>query len=108
MKAFVFIVLLITVSLTFVFVRLSISMIFWLVTDSKDKNAVFKRYFPYYIIILTALSIYTLELLDFSYAATYYFGMVHVIALLIWRGELKSYKKKITDFAVEPNQTHLP
>lgn len=108
MEAFVLIVLLITVSLTFVFVRLSISMIFWLVTDSKDKYAVFKRYFPYYIIILTVLSIYIIELLDFSYATIYYFGIVHVIALLIWRGELKSYKKKITDFAVEPNQTHLP
>ena len=88
METFVFIVLLITVSLTFVFVRLSISLIFWLVTDSKDKYAVFKKFFPYYIIILTALSIYTLKFLDFSYAATYYFGIVHVIALFIWRGVL--------------------
>ncbi|MFC0605992.1 hypothetical protein [Winogradskyella pulchriflava] len=86
---------------------MSISCIFWSYQRPVDKQHVFKVWFPYYIIILTALCLAFIVKFD-SLLAIYYFSSVYLIALLIWRSELKPSIKKHENFAVEPNHPKLP
>lgn len=108
MAAFIIFMCAIAGLLTFILVGLSISLIFWLVNDSKDKQRVFKLYFPYYIITLVGFAICLISLTDFDAFVSICFGIVYIMALLIWRSELKSSRKENKNFAVEPNQSRLP
>ena len=97
----------IAIVVTFGVVRLSISLIFWSVNPSKDKQEVFRVYFPYYIIMLVGFAAYMIYISN-SITIAIYFGTVYITALLIWRHELKSNRKKKKTFAVEPNPSQLP
>ncbi|MBC3844842.1 hypothetical protein H8K90_00485 [Winogradskyella echinorum] len=94
--------------MTFVIVRISISCMFWSSKNPNDKQHIFKVYFPYYIIILSIICIAFIIKFNKSLLAIYYFSAVYIIALSIWRNEMKSRIKKKKNFAVEPNQSHLP
>jgi hypothetical protein len=97
-------------SMTFIVIRISISCLFWVSKNPKDKQHVFKVCFPYYIIVLSALCITFILEFDKHEIAIYYFSAVYLIALLIWRSELKSSlkKKHYNNFADEPNHSNLP
>ena len=96
--------------LTFAVIRVSVSCIFWTAPKPKDKQQVFKIYFPYYIMSLFGFCIIAVFLFEDSLFATYYFGSVFFLALFIWKYKMKSclninIKNKNT---VEPNHTNLP
>ncbi|WP_045472762.1 hypothetical protein [Winogradskyella sp. PG-2] len=96
--------------ITFIIIKLSISCLFWASKNPKDKPYVFKVYFPYYIIILFTLCIAFIIEFDKSLLAIYYFAAVYLVALFIWRSEIKSSRRKMhnNNFAVEPNHPNLP
>ncbi len=105
MAAFIFIVIVMIIVITYAMVRISISCIFWSVNNPKDKQAVFRLYFPYYIILLTMVCSGLIWSMDFDTLAWEYFSSVYILALLIWRYELKSYQKQINS---TPKKTNLP
>lgn len=89
--------------ITFVFVRVSILCVFWVSKSASNKMQVYTLYFPYYIIVLTILCatfIYQSNLNEFAF---YYFGSIYIMALLIWKFEIKKDNNK--NFAVEPNHS---
>ncbi|MBO6879133.1 MAG: hypothetical protein JJ870_01010 [Winogradskyella sp.] len=94
--------------MTFTIVRLSISFVFWSYRRPVDKQHVFKVCFPYYIIILSAICIAFILNFDNHPVAIYYFSLVYLTALLIWKSEIKSSLKKNKNFADETNPTQLP
>lgn len=94
--------------MTFTIVRLSISCVFWSYRRPVDKQKVFRKCFPYYIIILSAISIAFIIEFDKHPVSIYYFASVYIMALSIWKSEIKSSLKKNKNFAVEPNPTQLP
>ena len=96
--------------ITFLMVRVSISCMFWIITNPKDKVHVFRLYFPYYIIGLTALCVLFIIKFNFLELAICYFGGVYLLALLIWKYEIKKSitRKSNKNFAVEPNHPESP
>ena len=106
MVAFIIFISAIVGLLTLVVVKLSISLIFWLANKSKDKQQVFKIYFPYYIITLVGLIVIIIIQSNFDIIVTIYFSTVYLMALLIWRSEIKNNHNK--SFAAEPNHSNLP
>jgi len=95
-------------SMILLVIKLSVSCMFWLSSRPKNKQHVFKIYFPYYIIILFGLCIAAIILFDNSLFAIYYFGAIFFITLLIWRKELKPNTNAQHKIAVEPNHPNLP
>ncbi len=89
--------------MTFIVVRMSISCILWSYPRPVDIQHAFRVYFPYYIIILFAICIAFILKFDKHPIAIYYFSSVYLMALLVWRSEIKKHN----NFAVEPNQTQL-
>jgi hypothetical protein len=78
---------------TFIIVRLSVSCMFWASKHRFDKMHVFKYFFPYYIITLFSICVIAILGLNKNLYATFYFSSVFIIALLIWRYEIKQSKK---------------
>ncbi len=81
--------------MTFIVIRLSISCMFWLSNNPKNKRHVFKTYFPYYIITFFALFIVIILEFDKSIFAFIYCGSVYSMILLVWRFKLKIQKKNL-------------
>ncbi len=109
MVALIVIAFLLIPMITFIIIRLSISCMFWISKNPENKMHVFKLYFPYYVIILFGICIAAIIRFEANLLANYYFGLVFFTAIAIWWIKLKSSVKKVNEnFAVEPNQTHLP
>lgn len=96
------------VLVTYAIIRISISCIFWSFNQPADKRHVFKTCFPYYIITLVLIGLALIIEFDKEPVVIYYAFSVYLLALFIWRSELKSSKKNNKNFAVEPNQPQLP
>ncbi|WP_138433138.1 hypothetical protein [Winogradskyella algicola] len=90
---------------TYTIIRISIACVFWSFNTSTNAKYIFKRCFPYYIIVLTSICIGFIITFNNSILVIYYFSSVYFLALFLWRRKIKPSKKS---FAVEPNQTHLP
>jgi hypothetical protein len=95
MVGFIIIGFLFILSLTFIGVRLSIGLMFWISKKPKNAMHVFKMHFPYYIIILGIICAFAIVTSAFNIGVIVYYGAVYVMALGIWKFLLtKSQKTK--------------
>ena len=78
----------------FVVIRISISAIYWSLSDPKDKAWAFRIYFPYYIIILFGICIAFIIKSDLDPFAIFYFSMLYTTALIVWNRDLKKDLKR--------------
>lgn len=90
MLGLIALVVLIGGGFTFIVVRISVSCVFWACENPKDTMHVVKYFFPYYIIALFTLCVVAIIKLDQSIFVICYSGFVFIIALLIWRYEIKN------------------
>jgi len=94
-------------TMLFLVIRLSVSFMFWISKKLKNKQHVFKIYFPYYIILLFGLCATPIIIYEANSFFNYFCGSIFLLALLIWRHEMKhilnTHNK--TKIAVEPNLT---
>jgi len=97
-------------SIIFVIIRLSISCLFWYSKKSKDKQHVFKIYFPYYIITLFGLCAMGIIKFNGQSFAIYFFGSLYFLTLIIWRYIMKYRAKQnhIIKKSIEIQTPNLP
>lgn len=106
MVALIVIAFLLGGGFTFLFLRFSISCMFWFSKKPNDKPYVFKTQFPYYIILLFCISTTLVIATDMAYFAMYYFITVHFLSLLIWYYKLNHCKKKYSTVKDTIEQSH--
>jgi hypothetical protein len=96
--------------IAFAMIRISITSMFWLSKKPNDKNYVFKRYFPYYIIVYFGLCVTAIIQCDIEPFSIYFFGSLYVLALLIWAFKMRHCKRiySTPQKNEEPESPNLP